>query len=371
MKHIHWYILALAAVLFAGCSKESGGDILVPDAPQQNGYTPSTTPVGFAAGGDFEGGVDDGWKPVSKVVGKTKAGSDFAEGSVIGVFGYYTGGSGWAQAGANTTPNFMYNEEVTYVATEFDNQNPPQATAWAWEYSPLKYWPNNADDTLSFFAYYPHTNLLKNYFSNNIISFPANIEEGVPAITYNAPATNYGSKVDFLYATALDQTKNEGTVSLQFKHLMAKVQFKFTSSGVTPPPTILIKSVGFDVPATGTYNYTENNDGLPVWGNISGTHSINQEASGDGVSITTSAQLVEEFTQYVLPCSLSTINLRISTDGHTYTDVPVTPETSISLVAGKVTTVSFTISIKGITVTATAQPWTQVDITPEFKPNEE
>ena len=112
MKHIHWYILALAAVLLAGCSKESGGEIIVPDVPQQNGYTPSTTPVGFAAGGDFEGGVDDGWKPVSKVVGKTRAGSDFAVGSVIGVFGYYTGTNTWDKAGATATPNFMYNEEV-------------------------------------------------------------------------------------------------------------------------------------------------------------------------------------------------------------------------------------------------------------------
>ncbi len=358
MKHIHWYILALAAVLLAGCSKESGGEIIVPDVPQQNGYTPSTTPVGFAAGGDFEGGVDDGWKPVSKVVGKTRAGSDFAEGSVIGVFGYYTGSTVWTTASNTATPNFMYNEEVEKGTS-------------AWDYSPKKYWPNNPDDKVSFFAYYPHTNLLKNYFSNNIISFPANTAKGVPAITYNAPATNYGSKVDFLYATALDQTKEAGTVSLQFKHLMAKVQFKFTSSGVTPPPTILIKSVGFSVPANGTFSYSEGNDGFPIWGTVSGTHSINQEASGEGVSITTSAQLVEEFTQYVLPCSLSTINLRISTDGHNYTDVPVTPATSIALVAGKVTTVSFTISIKGITVTATAQPWTQQVISPEFKPNEE
>ena len=84
MQKIQRYIiLALAAILLAGCSKESGGEIIVPDVPQQNGYTPSTTPGGFAAGGDFEGGVDDGWKPVSKVVGKTRAGSDFAVGSVM------------------------------------------------------------------------------------------------------------------------------------------------------------------------------------------------------------------------------------------------------------------------------------------------
>ena len=356
MKHIYWYILALAAVLLAGCSKESGGEIIVPDAPQQNGYTPSTTPVGFAAGGDFEGGVDDGWKPVSKVVGKTRAGSDFAVGSVIGVFGYYTGTNIWTNAEATTTPNFMYNEEVEKGAS-------------AWDYSPQKYWPNSTTEKLSFFAYYPHTNLLKNNFGSDIISFPENTTPGVPAITYNAPATNYGSKVDFLYATALDQTKEAGTVSLQFKHLMAKVQFKFTPDGAS---SVLVKSVGFDVPVTGKFSYAEV-DELPEWSEISAdTHSIKQEASGDGISITTSAQLVEEFTQYVLPCSLRTINLRISTDGHTYTDVPVTPAPPIALVAGKVTTVSFTISIKGITVSATAQPWTPVEITPPvFKPNEE
>ena len=356
MQKIKRYIiLALAAVLLAGCSKESGGEIIVPDAPQQNGYTPSTTPVGFAAGGDFEGGVDDGWKPVSKVVGKTRAGSDFEVGSVIGVFGYYTGTNTWAEKGATTTPNFMYNEDVEKGAS-------------AWGYSPQKYWPNSTTEKLSFFAYYPHTNLLKNYFGSDIISFPANTEAGAPAITYNAPATNYGSKVDFLYATALDQNKEDGTVSLQFKHLMAKVQFKFTPDGAE---SVLVKSVGFNVPDTGTFSYTEE-DELPQWSDLSdNTHSIKQEASGEGVSITTSAQLVEEFTQYVLPCELSTINLRISTDGHTYTDVPVTPATTIALVAGKVTTVSFTISIKGITVTATAQPWTQEVISPEFKPNEE
>lgn len=357
MKHIHLYILALAAVLFVGCSKESGGEILVPDAPQQNGYTPSTTPVGFAAGGDFEGGVDDGWKPVSKVVGKTKAGSDFEVGSVIGVFGYYTGTKDWKVAGATATPNFMYNEDVEKGES-------------AWGYSPQKYWPNSTTERLSFFAYYPHTNLLKDYFGSNIISFPKNTTEGVPAITYNAPATSNGSKVDFLYATAMDQTKEAGTVSLQFRHLMAKVQFKFTPYGAE---SVLIKSVGFEVPATGKFSYTEDNDGLPVWGTDLDTHSINQEASGDGVSITiSSTDPIEEFTQYVLPCSLSTINLRISTDGHTYTDVPVTPANPISLVAGKVTTVSFTISIKGITVSATAHPWTPVEITPPvFKPNEE
>ena len=49
MKHIHWYILALAAVLLAGCSKESGGEIIVPDTPQQNGYTNN----GYAQQGQY------------------------------------------------------------------------------------------------------------------------------------------------------------------------------------------------------------------------------------------------------------------------------------------------------------------------------
>lgn len=47
-------------------------------------------------------------------------------------------------AKANFLPNFMYNQQVTYNGSE-------------WVYEPIKYWPNNQDALVSFYAYAPYT----------------------------------------------------------------------------------------------------------------------------------------------------------------------------------------------------------------------
>ncbi len=46
----------------------------------------------------------------------------------FGIFAYNTS-SEWSTAKSTATPNFMYNQQVTY-------------SAGAWEYTPVKYWPN-------------------------------------------------------------------------------------------------------------------------------------------------------------------------------------------------------------------------------------
>ena len=59
----------------------------------------------------------------------------------FGVFASYTGKLQYE----NTTvmPDFMYNQQVTY-------------TSGAWNYAPLKYWPNDEAEYVSFFAYAPY-----------------------------------------------------------------------------------------------------------------------------------------------------------------------------------------------------------------------
>lgn len=58
----------------------------------------------------------------------------------IGVFASLTHGNFDATV---STPNFMYNQLV-------EKKN------GTWQYTPLKYWPNNDSDKISFFAYAPH-----------------------------------------------------------------------------------------------------------------------------------------------------------------------------------------------------------------------
>ena len=75
----------------------------------------------------------------------------------FGVFGYFTNNGDYD---ANTsTPNFMYNEQVTYTTAT--------GTLAQWTYEPVKYWPNEFGDAaqsddldkVSFFAYAPYVDV--------------------------------------------------------------------------------------------------------------------------------------------------------------------------------------------------------------------
>ena len=62
----------------------------------------------------------------------------------FGVYAYYTGTTSWADYADKGNPNFMNNTKVT-----------SSNSGTSWEYTPVKYWPNNTGDQISFFAYAP------------------------------------------------------------------------------------------------------------------------------------------------------------------------------------------------------------------------
>ena len=67
----------------------------------------------------------------------------------FGIMGYYTGSKAWDTAKGDVAPTFMYNQKVTWDATL-------NSGTGEWTYSPKKYWPNNTNDKVSFFAYAPY-----------------------------------------------------------------------------------------------------------------------------------------------------------------------------------------------------------------------
>ena len=75
------------------------------------------------------------------------------KGNGIGVFAYHTNNSRYDER--NSLPNFMYNQQVKWNAGVGNG---------VWEYSPLKYWPNEFGtnavsediDYVTFFAYAPY-----------------------------------------------------------------------------------------------------------------------------------------------------------------------------------------------------------------------
>lgn len=138
----------------------------------------------------------------------------------FGVFAYYTDESDFANT---STPNFMYNQEVkgksigntTYSTTE-------------WEYSPLKYWPNEANDKVTFFAYAPYDKNVDGT-NNAYINLSENTVAGVPAITTYLVSTNLSEQVDLLYATPIKNATKQainGNVKFSFKHALSRIGFK-------------------------------------------------------------------------------------------------------------------------------------------------
>jgi len=332
------------------------------DMPAQELFVPSTTPIGF--------GTDSNWSILQSPQGEcaTKDGEPedpFREGNVMGVFGYYRANGA---AITNLPPNFMYNQQVEHTATP-----------WEWDYSPKKYWSNNDSDRFNFYAYYPYNELLNNYLSNQIITLSGSSKEGLPTIHYTTPQSSFGRKVDVLYAAATDKSKTDKPVSFAFKHLLAKVQFKIAVPNPADPGVanvgtykVLVSSIGFNIPESGVFNFAETNGNLPVWATSAQTAFFKNTVSGAGYLASKSeAEVAEDFTQYILPTTLTSLTIHLSTDLQTYSDATVDLTANpINIEAGKITTINLNINIKGITATAQAQPWTETEtITPEFTPD--
>lgn len=119
----------------------------------------------------------------------------------FGVFAYYTNDQKYSAA---ATPNFMNNQQVTYVGS-------------AWTYAPVKYWPNEATDYVSFFAYAPY---------REGFSVPTS---GDPVISF-AVGTDVTNHIDLVAAenSHIDcqkQTVND-VIKFTFKHALSRVGFK-------------------------------------------------------------------------------------------------------------------------------------------------
>ena len=149
MKKI--YLFAAAAALLTACSSE---ELSNTEVAQQNS---AETPVAFSIYTPRNVTRAGAPSTIDDMSLKTGGHADYG----FGVFGYYTNATDYVTA--NTFPNFMYNQQVTY-----DGSN--------WKYEPVKYWPNefgNAAtsddiDRVTFFSYAPWTKV--------------NVSTGIPAV---------------------------------------------------------------------------------------------------------------------------------------------------------------------------------------------
>ena len=159
--------------------------------------------------------------------------TDLQAASGFGVFAYYTEDVAWANT-TNPTPDFMYNQLVTYNTDH-------------WTYTPVKYWPNNSDHKVSFFAYAPHNG--------------TGITAGHDNTTKQAIITyTWGTTNDLLFdnsTTNRDLTKPDisATVPFTFRHAVANVEFKVRRKEQTGSTiTLHGLTVTSDANTAGTFN---------------------------------------------------------------------------------------------------------------------
>lgn len=201
----------------SGCQTEDDA----PDIPQ------GTIPVGFS--GDV---------PEARAAAEYGSAADL---TAIGVFAYFTNG---AFSQGSSTPNLMYNQKVER-----------QTDGGSWTYSPVRYWPDNTTDKISFFAYAPYVDDAASGGSNP--AFKGMTETGFPALSYTVPAAE-NSQVDLLAAVPLMNQGyddgNSGTVKFLLKHALTKVKVYIKSNDDVSGKTVTAFSITSAKSGTLTYH---------------------------------------------------------------------------------------------------------------------
>lgn len=159
-------------------------------------------------------------------------------GSSIGIYAYYHNGPArWSDA---AQPDFMFNQQAT---NSYDGE--------AFVYNPLKYWPNESDDKISFIAYYPYSSAEAGVpesasyspATTGVTPLLANSGSGLPTFEFTVNP-DVAKQTDFLVSDLLPNLPN-GTASvypsntpdrdgltvsdrvrLYFRHALAKVEFR-------------------------------------------------------------------------------------------------------------------------------------------------
>lgn len=308
------YLFAgLAAMMLASCSSNDKLD--TSPTPQQPEVAAAEIPVGFDAytqRGVTRAGVagdltDANFKDAATAWGKAG----------FGVFAYYTDLNEYDQL---YTPNFMYNQQVKYVTTQ-------------WTYEPVKYWPNEygtssiSDDTdkMSFFAYAPWVDVTaasgkvdndKNTWG--ITGMTKNSATGDPIIKYIAsfdPAQTVDLCWGVVNPTDVTWNKTNGgyqtmtaglpwvnverpadataaqKLKFTFKHALTQLQVKVDAAvdALTPgiavdsKTKIYVRSISFTgVAQKGALNLNNTNPNKALWLNYNGTDELE---SGDVLTI--------------------------------------------------------------------------------------
>lgn len=204
--------LAAAGALLLSCSKDRT-DLIAGSTPRA---------VGF---GMYSGGVCTKGTAVepSDIIGTA---SPSAAGAGMGVFAFMQEGSEGQPVKWNShkhaSPGFMNNQQVAPTTPGSSSD---------WSYSPVKYWPTDENDRVSFFAYAPYESS-KTWADLGIATNTAGT-----VMTASVPVHDTKADMkDVLWANpVLDASSSYGTVTFSFRHLLSRVSIAIAADNGTTP----------------------------------------------------------------------------------------------------------------------------------------
>lgn len=198
-KNLFLGLIALTALTVTGCSK----DDVVSESPNINRAIEFGTYVGRDA------------QSRASVLDTTSLSNQG-----FGVFAYYTDDARYnGTAGSGSVLNFMNNQKVTST----DRTN--------WTYSPIKYWPNETNDSLTFFAYAPYDDADDINNTNGYDNIKFEVTKGDPIIDFAVNGTvKYQQDLVWSRTNNKDIIKNPNVdvgekVIFNFAHALSRIGF--------------------------------------------------------------------------------------------------------------------------------------------------
>lgn len=280
--------------------------------------------------------------------------NDVLKNEGFGVLAYYTQNSAWTAAAATATPNFMHNQKISWSTANS-----------LWDYSPIKYWPNNTNDKVSFFAYAPFETSPTNGATKGI-KLPTNTATGTPSIDFsiNGSITN---QVDLVYASAKD--KNREVVDFQFKHALSRIGFSAKTSSDYGDTKIKVTSLSIKgkVYPSATFTFDNlSNDGS--WGSYATPVAAGITYAPNIIELSTTAQQINNDDQYIMIIPQEFEGANKITIETTYTIDGVLPgiiseqEIDFNFEQGKAYNITLNISLSQIEITVEVSDWNNVNL---------
>lgn len=265
----------------------------------------------------------------------------------IGVYAAYTGSDSWS---VSNSLDFMMNQEVT-KSTE--------ASSSSWSYSPLKYWPANEAEKISFFAYAPVSNTAMTMTTNTT---DGHAPTGAPQAIVTVDPTNLTNTPDLVVGSKMNQTKTD-KVSFTLKHAMTRVAMQAkvgsdidSKSKVVVTGVKLTSTSELNTKAKFTFPSTETDNG--TWTAESGSakevdlakvlYSNSTEINGataKGTILSTTAASVYNDYLYLIP-AIKTGGTGASAEGTVNVEISYAIVTEDAALANKSVTTTATKTVK-------------------------